>query len=200
MRPITSSPMPLRAVAVLIVLATAVLIGCASGGDSQTAVPSATGAKAFAATVLPKERGALPVGIPAIRPSVSGNAPAYSLADARQYILCHPMFRNFMNVQSTVTAGQTCDRQAFTIVLLQFASSEEVSRLLNRGLTGLPANTMLCFSELSGQFAFPGPSGKVVTYQVGFEVFHAQTGNLLMVGGLPGKISGSTPTPLGRGH
>jgi hypothetical protein len=189
--------MYLSVVAILPLLVVAILAGCEVSGSSPTALASPTVSKPFTATVFPKGEAAQPVGVPAIRPTLTGNIPAYTLANAKQYILCHPMPRNLATVGAPPTAGQTCERQSFTIVLLQFSTSEEVSRLLNGEPTGLPTSTLLCFTALSGQFAFPGPSGVVVTYQVGFEVFDGQTGNLLMAGGLTEAIPTPTPAPLG---
>jgi len=190
MRPIQIGPVRLGTVAIPALLVVAMLAGCGGGGSSQTRP------KSFTASPFPKEQAAQPVGIPAIQPTLPGSTPAYTLADAKQYIMCHPMPHNLATPQATLTTGQTCDLQSFTIVLLQFSTSEEVSKLLNGESTGLPASTLLCYTALSGQFAFLGPGGVVVKYQVGFEVFDAQTGNRLMSGGLAGEIPTPTPAPI----
>jgi hypothetical protein len=190
----TLRPVRLSTGPILALLLVALFAGCGTDSSSVTVPPQQTTPQVFKATPFPSAQAALPVGIPAIQPTLPGSIPAYTLGDAQKYILCHPMPRNILTSQTTLTAGQTCDQQAFTIVLLQFSPSSEVSKLLNGEPTGLPDNTLLCFTELSGEFAFAGLDGALVKYLVGFEVFDAQTGNQLMAGGLAGDIP--TPTPL----
>lgn len=118
---------------------------------------------------------ALPMGAPAIQPHLASSSPmvaTFTTADASQYALVHGMPENPRSESSPV------------ITRVMFATSAQVSAILNGENTGLPDNYLLCYVELTGTFAFAGPQGTVISYQKGFEVFDAHTGNLLMAGGL----------------
>jgi hypothetical protein len=71
-----------------------------------------------------------------------------------------------------------------SVVRVAFLTSAQVSALLGGESTGVPDDTLLCYVELQGNFTFPSPQGTTQTFTKGVEVFDAQTGNLLMDGGL----------------
>ena len=51
--------------------------------------------------------------------------------------------------------------------------------------TGLPDDALVCYVELRGALTFAAAPGVTLTFQRGYEVFDAHTGNLLMWGGRP---------------
>jgi hypothetical protein len=114
---------------------------------------------------------ARPTGSPAIK-SDTAVVPGYTLEDVKRFVGTHPIRTN---------DGQP---RAFTISRAEFMNSKQVSDVLNGASTGFADDYMLCYVELAGIFIFSGPRGATRTYKRGFEVFDAQTGNLLMVGGL----------------
>jgi hypothetical protein len=119
----------------------------------------------------PAAQARLPEGSPAIKPSTSG-MPSYSIDEVKRFVLAHPI-------------GARNDKSgAVTIKRAEFMSSRDVSAILDGARTGFADDYMLCYVELSGNFTFPGPQNVTRTYQRGFEIFDAQTGNFLMVGGL----------------
>lgn len=111
-------------------------------------------------------------GLPAIAPRAGTQAgkAAFSEQDAAQYASGHRMWHNM-------------DGSRPTVVAVRFATSQEISALVHT-TTGRPADALLCYVELKGTFTFPGPN-QDVTYHTGFEVFDAQTGNMLVAGGMP---------------
>jgi hypothetical protein len=116
---------------------------------------------------------ARPQGSPAIKANTTA-VPGYTLDDVKQFVTAHP-------IRTSPDGAPPA-----TISRAEFMSSKQVSELLNGTRTGFPDDYMLCYVELAGAFTFSGPMGATRTYQRGFEVFDASTGNRLMVGGLPG--------------
>lgn len=112
----------------------------------------------------------LPRGSPALKPGPTGSP--YTLDDVREFVLAHPL------------GARTDKSSAVTITRLEFLTSKEVSPLLKGATTGFADDYKLCYVELAGNFTFFGPQGATRTYQRAFEVFDAQTGNFLMMGGL----------------
>ncbi len=119
-----------------------------------------------------------PVGEPAITPTLSG-IPAFTKDDVIKYITIHNMlFSDTPGSSITVTNKD-----------VNFITSKEVNTIISRQGLGIPDSYLLCFVTLTGKFTFPAPStddGKPVsvTYNNAYEVFDAQTGNLIMGGGL----------------
>jgi hypothetical protein len=107
-----------------------------------------------------------------------GTIPAFGAEDVRAFVMAHPLPRN-ANRDKT-----------FTIQRIDFLSSKEVTSLLNGESTGFPDDYPLCYVELQGDFAFPGPKGAVATFPRAIEIFDARTGNFLMSGGLPAAPTG----------
>ncbi len=70
------------------------------------------------------------------------------------------------------------------IVKIVFLSSQQLSNFTEGEGTGMPATHLLCYVELRGVVKASGPSGVTVTLHKIEEVFDAQTGNLLMDGGI----------------
>ena len=67
----------------------------------------------------------------------------------------------------------------------EFLTSREVKERLHGLTTGFAADHVLCYVELQGPFSFSGPQGVVATYSRGVLIFDAQTGNLVISGGIP---------------
>jgi hypothetical protein len=113
------------------------------------------------------------LGIPAIHPrttTADAATPAFTRSDVEQFINNNPMPR-ILGPWKPV------------IVKVMFSTSLQVSTMLGEN-TGVPDATLLCYVELQGTISFASPDGTPVTYQRGYEVFDAHTGNLLIVGGL----------------
>lgn len=115
---------------------------------------------------------ALPTGRAAIKPTLSG-VPAFSLDAARAYA---ESGRIPIGVARNVHATDA-----------KFLSSAEVSKRLDGATIGLADDAPLCFVEMQGDFTFAGPSGSAPHFTRGFEVFDAQSGKLLLSGGLPAE-------------
>lgn len=173
---------PFFLISLLIIIVLTVWIGTA-----QSISVSADSA-AFPSTLVPVNRQVgspqQPVGIPAIRPntntastdssaaSLDASTPTFTTADVRAYIRTHSM-------PHTIAASSNP-----AVLQILFITSQAASGLLDGESTGLPDNTLVCYVELSGSYTFAGPNGANVTFQKGYELFDAHTGNLLMVGGL----------------
>jgi hypothetical protein len=113
-----------------------------------------------------------PVGSRAITPRTAGT-PAFSVEDAKQYVTSHPL---------PMQEGKGTKP---TIIAAEFLDSKEVVHRLGGITTGFPDDYPLCYVELQGSFTFVGPPGSKATYNRGFAIFDAHTGNLVIGGGLP---------------
>lgn len=112
-----------------------------------------------------------PPGSPAIQPHLPG-IPSFTLADVANYI----QTKSFM----TTTSGTPP-----VITNAEFITAQQASALLDGEYIGRPDNALVCYVELQGPFRVKGPlpSGATVpTVNTGYELFDAQTGNLLMWG------------------
>jgi hypothetical protein len=120
-------------------------------------------------------------GEPAVTPATGG---AITQDDIQRYAQSHP-----------IPFNMTQDRGS--IILVARYTSQQLVALLGTS-TGVPDATSLWLVEFQGQFTFPGSSQQAdgLRFTTAFEVFIADTGNLLMEGGLNTPISG-TPTPGG---
>ena len=145
-----------------------ILVSCSNGGGGLQPSPTITPAPAPPLSLLLSATPTTPQGIPAIKPTKSG-IPAFTVNDVRNYMQSHPLAGN---TKSTVTG-------------IDFLSSTEISRLLRGESTGFPASQLLCYAQLKGTFSFSGPPGTTVTFQTGFMLFDAKSGNLITIGGLP---------------
>lgn len=146
-----------------------------TGGVLQTTccfVPSSTIAQEVGKPVpAPKGQNQFSTGMPAITPQ-SEKIPSFSEEDVKQYVETAPLSRDIdESTKDTISA-------------IKWLSAGEVSKLLDDEDMGVPDDTQLCYVELQGMFTFAGPGKTTVTYSKGFEVFDAQTGNLLVSGGL----------------
>lgn len=121
-------------------------------------------------------------GIP---PTQAGAIPAFSLDDLRHFVTMHPIPRN--------VAGQGNG----TIITAQFTTSGDISRRLGGEDMGMPDETPIAYVETMGTFAFLGSSATgALSFPIAFQVFRADTGNLMLYGGLEHSLqSASTPTP-----
>jgi hypothetical protein len=122
-----------------------------------------------------------PIGYPAIRPHASTNnsatigtesSPGFTVNDAIEYVKTHGIFKA-IGAHGTVKVAKA-----------KFMPSKAASVALDGESIGLPDDALVCYVELHGKIDFAGPSGVVVTFSRVYELFDAQSGNLLMVGGL----------------
>jgi hypothetical protein len=113
-----------------------------------------------------------PKGSAAITPHLAA-VPAFTLDDARRYVVTRPL-----------PLGAARDYKP-NVTRTEFLTSRQVRERLHGVVTGFPADHVLCYVELQGPFSFPGPQGAVATYNRGVLIFDAQTGNLLISGGMP---------------
>jgi hypothetical protein len=118
-------------------------------------------------------------------------------ADIQNYAQGHPIPFNM------ATGGANDTVTANTIILTAQFTSKQLATLLGTSM-GVPDATPLWLVEFQGNFVFPGsaqqPDG--LHFTTAFEVYFANTGNLLMEGGLTTPITnptgGATPTPVGQ--
>lgn len=145
---------------------------------SQNSTAAAAEQPASQVVHAPAQRAISPiVGIQAIRPTKTYALPSFSVADVITYSSGKPLAHTL--VSSSLTSAN---------MTVQFLPSKEVSARLFGEPTGLPDSTLLCLVITRGTFTFSGPEGTTVTYPIGYEVFDARTGNLLMWGGLPSSV------------
>lgn len=123
-----------------------------------------------------------PTGIPAISPTLQ-QIPAFSKQDVSNYVNTHAMPGNLAPRANVRVLQFLCGPVAPTLTAI----------LGGPITTGLPDDTLVCFVELQGTFIFAGPAvpsadhpqRQQVSFTLGFEVFDATTGNLLIEGGIP---------------
>lgn len=152
---------------VVVLMATTVIGSC--GSDRRPPQEKST-------PILPKLGVKLPpsspVGTRAIT-ALTGATPAFTTADVERYVATHPLLPGVSGrVKPTVTK-------------IEFVSSAEASNRLAGETTGFPDDHLLCYVELQGPVTFSGPNGTKVTYPRGVLIFDAQSGNLVILGGMP---------------
>jgi hypothetical protein len=162
-----------------------------SGNDSGTtgAVPTSTITPPPAHTPIafPRGGGQPPVGVAGIRPHLGG-VPAFTTDDMAAYVKQNPLPQNFGG-----------NDQA-TIVTSQFLAGGDLKALLGTS-AGRPDEAMVGFVLLKGHFAFlgAGPNSPPPSFPYAYVLFDAQTGNLLMYGGLNQPHAPKpTPTPTAQ--
>lgn len=110
-------------------------------------------------------------GSPAIQPHLNA-IPSYTTADVEQYIKTYG-FRG----------GPTTTKNPPTILKIEFITSQQANTLLNGEFIGRPDSSLVCYVELQGPFIQGGPhppTAQIPTFNVGIEIFDAQTGNILL--------------------
>lgn len=119
-----------------------------------------------------------PPGVPAIHPhlvttNVAGTAPqpTFTTADVVQYVTQHPL----QDIRASVTGS-------VKVVQVSFMTSDALSAKLNGESIGRPAMALVCYVELQGTFSFAS-FGNSSAVHTAYEVFDAQTGNLILAGG-----------------
>lgn len=110
-------------------------------------------------------------GLPAI-PTHNNTTPAFSAADVRQFINTHPLPNDLLPTGHVVVTQAT------------FMTSENASHLMAGEPTGLPPQSLVCYTTIAGGFTLHAgpPAATKATKQVPMAVliFDAATGNLLM--------------------
>jgi hypothetical protein len=114
--------------------------------------------------------------------TTNSNGAKFTEADVRQFFTTHP---EWGLIKSSIP---------FTIEKVEFLTSREVSAKLGRNVTaivGVTDTTLFCLVTGHGSFSMAGgpptnaqSSQKGVTFQRAFQLFDAQTGNLVLMGGL----------------
>lgn len=115
---------------------------------------------------------AYPPGGKAITPHLNA-IPSYTTGDVRQFILAS-------GLDQTTTAGTPS-----TITKIAFMTTSQASTLLQGESIGRPDGAMVCYVELRGPFTIEGPvpaGATLPTAQRAYDIFDAQTGNILMWG------------------
>lgn len=117
-----------------------------------------------------------PPGIPAITPHLN-TIPSFTAADAQQFITTNGFAGGTISPGSSIVIEKTL-----------FITSSQASSLIGESVDR-PANALVCFVQLYGPFVVSNdpPAGVQQTMTVPrvYELFDAQTGNLLGYGGLP---------------
>lgn len=131
--------------------------------------------------MLPTGTGQPVAGSAAITPHLHA-VPAYTTDDMVTYVKSHPL------------PGNLASGSAPTILQAAFLPGATVTQLLGTPI-GRSDATLVGYVELQGSFAFVGavPATSPV-YPYAFALFDAQSGNLLMFGGLERPIPTATPT------
>ena len=124
-------------------------------------------------------------GTPAMHPTHPDQTPAFTADELKQYLM------------STPGAFGTEKASAVKIMRIDCnMKGGDVGGVLQRVETGLSNDMSVCYVEYSGTFTYYGlPSkrsarGTMLTFNTGFQVFDAKTGNLMLTGGL-GQPTGS---------
>jgi len=117
-------------------------------------------------------------GLTAIPVSRPGQVPAFTTEELGRFAETHPIPNLVMIDIKTRVIKVDCGQ-----------TEKSVSSLLRGKETGLPDGTRLCYVELQGRFAISGPRSvskpprATSIFNTAFEVFDANTGNLLLSGG-----------------
>jgi hypothetical protein len=134
------------------------------------AVPGISSARPAAVTCPP--------GAPGVSKGASG-------AEVAKFVSTSGLIHN-------INAAATIDANSITVTSTTLGKLENEANLNITDKACLPS-TMVSFAEFTatnGQsFVFLGPPGKAVSYPYGFEVFRADTGNLIIAGGITKKLS-----------
>lgn len=127
--------------------------------------------------VYPKIDLQQPKGAPAMHPVHPDRVPAFTADEVRQFLTSTP---GPIGIQGE--PGVTISRVDCSV------TAKDVSVILHGKSTGLPADVPLCYVELAGTFTFSSPPTrtsphlKAVTFNTGFRVFDAKTGNIMLTG------------------
>jgi hypothetical protein len=141
----------------------------------------------------PSGGGQPPAGAPGIKPHLGG-VPAFTTDDMAAYVKNNALPQN-------VGGGD----QTPTIVTNAFLTGGDLRALLGTS-DQQPDAAPVGYVLLKGHFAFPGagPNNSPASFPYAFVLFDAQTGNLLMDGGLnqppapKPTPTGPTPTPISQ--
>jgi hypothetical protein len=138
-----------------------------------TGTSTPTGGHQGTPLALPTGTSSFSLGVPAIQPTQKG-LPTFTRDEVIAFLK--------KNGVAHVINGKT----NFTVVRIDFISSKEASNRLHGESIGVPDQAQVCYVELAGSFVFPGPDNTSGKFPRAIEIFDAQTGNLLLSGGLSG--------------
>jgi hypothetical protein len=146
-------------------------------GQVGAANASVTPMPKYLGQPVPANTPQYPPGIPAIQPhlitantSGSGSSPAFTAADATQYVTSHPFWHTKILVSGPVK-----------VTHVEFITSSALSVRLHDENIGRPDAALVCYVQIQGTIILPGVKG-AHTVHTAFEVFDAQTGNLILSG------------------
>jgi len=143
-----------------------------NGNPAPPAVPKTP-------VAYPEMPGQRPTGTPAMHPTHPDQTPAFSADELRQYLMSTP--------------GAFGTEKASTVKITRIdcnMKGGDVGGILQRVDTGLSNDTSVCYVEFSGVVTYYGlPSqrsarGTLLTFNTGFKVFDAKTGNLMLTGAM----------------
>jgi hypothetical protein len=111
------------------------------------------------------------VGIPAIkpRPDLKGLAITFTEQEVKDFVKNNPL------------SGRIETRGAINLEMVEFLTGKDISTKFNLS-TGQPDNRQLCYVKLTGNFVISDRSGNQITYKYAYQIFDAETGNLLIQG------------------
>ncbi len=141
-----------------------------SGSAGARGSPAASSSLGAGPTVV-----SYPPGVPAIQPRASlqsQGGPAFTADDVTVYIQTQSFIRTTSGAVPTITQ-------------ITFMTAQQASALLQGEDIGRPDNALVCYVALEGSFQTrgplpPGAANPIV--HIAYELFDAQTGNLLMWG------------------
>ncbi len=162
------------------------------GGPAPTLPGGTIGALPVASTVAaagPNSASSGTGGIAAIKPhlnmanaNTATNVATFTEDDVRQFVNAHPSW------------GLIKSNTPFTIEKIEFLSSHEATIKIATSLAnvvGATPDKLLCLVTVRGSFAMAGSPpvpgqtvGPAKTFTHAFQLFDAQTGNLILMGGL----------------
>ncbi|GCE21730.1 hypothetical protein [Dictyobacter kobayashii] len=168
-----------------IILVIAILLILLAIGGWFIIRPGTTPSSVSSTHCTPPTAPANSIGAPAIKPHLC-TTPTFTVDDVRQYIKVH----GFQGMRiSSVTP--------ISIASIKFVSSKEASQLMKGESTGVADDAIVCYVRVTGQFPAPSgpPTGRIdkkstptpqPVYNSGEEVFDGTTGNMLVMGIMPG--------------
>jgi hypothetical protein len=116
--------------------------------------------------------------------AANANGAKFSEADVRQFLKDYPSW------------GQVRSLTPFTVEKVEFLKASEVTTRIKQDvakIVGVPDTTLFCLVTAQGNFSVasgppvPGQDPNAhqgVTFTHAYQLFDAQTGNLIMMGGL----------------
>ncbi len=107
-------------------------------------------------------------GIPAIHPHLPGSGPAFTAADARDYVTTHGL------------GGHMAVKGAINVTLVVFGTGAQIDRQESPINVGVGNDRLICYVEIHNTIIIGDPvTHGTITHTRGFVIFDAHTGNFL---------------------